>query len=102
MAATVCGEPGCPNLVPCLRHPPKDRRSPSSRITGTHRWRMLKAKILRRDHYRCQLRLSCCIGRATTADHKIPVAVRLDLAWDESNLAASCIPCNARKNARPA
>lgn len=93
---SVCAEPGCPNLRPCPTHPPADRRSPSSRITGTYRWRKLKAKVLKRDRHRCHY----CKGKATTADHVRPVATHPHLAWDESNLVAACEPCNARKNAR--
>lgn len=97
--SAVCREPGCFRFRPCELHPEPDRRSPSSRITGTHRWRTLKAKVLRRDHYRCQLRLDCCQGVATTADHIRPVSKGGD-PWDPANLQAACTDCNARKNGR--
>jgi 5-methylcytosine-specific restriction endonuclease McrA len=94
--AQVCREPGCWHFVPCERHPLPDRRSPSSKVTGTHRWRTLKARVLRRDGYRCHY----CGGRAVTADHVKPVALFPHLAWDEGNLVASCKPCNDRKGGR--
>lgn len=100
----VCAEGGCPEQIErgsyCPAHEPRRteaRRSPSSRVTGTWRWReKVKPRVLQRDRRRCHY----CGGRATTVDHRIPVAERPDLAFDESNLVASCEPCNLTKGDR--
>lgn len=78
----------------CPAHQP-DRRSPSSRVTGTSRWRKLKAKVLRRDRFLCHY----CGGKATTADHVRAVG-RGGAKYDEANVVASCVPCNLTKGAR--
>lgn len=95
----ICAEPGCPNFRPCPTHPPADRRSPSSHITGTHRWRILKNKILSRDGHLCRLQLPCCTVVATTVDHRIPVA-QGGAPYDHDNLQAACKACNDRKGGR--
>jgi 5-methylcytosine-specific restriction endonuclease McrA len=96
----VCNVDGCPELVVsrgrCERHPIKTR-SPSSRVTGTHRWRVVKAGVLRRDRYRC----AYCGETATTVDHRVPV-IDGGAEYDEANLVASCVDCNLRKGDRAA
>lgn len=93
----VCGEDGCPEQSPkpyCPRHT-RSRRSPSSRVTGTHRWKVLKRDLLRhrpRCHY-------CGTARATTLDHVVPVS-RGGAKFDEANLVPVCKPCNDRKGGR--
>lgn len=98
----VCAANGCPEVVKrgyCPAHRPKGTRSPSSIVTGTHRWRVVKAGVLKRDRYRCQLQLPGCTGRATTVDHVDPV-FNGGPHYEERNLAASCQSCNARKGGR--
>lgn len=42
----VCPEPGCPNFVPCTRHPQKDPR-PSAAARGyDHNWRRTRGRYL--------------------------------------------------------
>jgi len=56
-------------------------------------WRKVRALVLRRDGWLCQLRLPGCKTRASQVDHIIPLAdggPRLD----PSNLRAACKPCN--------
>lgn len=103
----VCAFDGCPEPVPagyCLAHAPKRRpaKSPSSFVTKTARWRRLKAAVLKRDAYVCQLGLDGCLHEATTVDHIEPVSAAPWLAYEPSNLRASCVPCNLRKGGRPA
>ena len=99
-----CAADGCPIPVErgyCPDHAPKRdaaRRSPSSYVTGTARWRRVKAQVLRRDRYRCQLQFPGCLVEATTVDHVRPVSRGGD-PYDERNLVASCVPCNLRKGA---
>jgi 5-methylcytosine-specific restriction endonuclease McrA len=96
----TCARDGCPEQVErgyCPEHttgPSRRPRSPSSRVTGTHRWRVLKARILRGGpdcHY--------CGDPATTVDHVIPVS-KGGAPYDEANLVPSCKPCNDRKGGR--
>jgi 5-methylcytosine-specific restriction endonuclease McrA len=56
-------------------------------------WKRLRTAILERDGFVCQLRLPCCTGLATEADHIVP-------GDDHSlaNLQAACSDCNAAKN----
>lgn len=93
-----CAADGCPQPVPsgyCAAHT-RRTRSPSSRVTGTRRWRKVKARVLRRDGYVCRY----CGGEATTADHVHPVS-RGGAPYDPANLVASCSDCNAAKGGRP-
>jgi 5-methylcytosine-specific restriction enzyme A len=101
----VCAADGCPEQVErgyCAEHAPKrapSSRSPSSYVTGTARWRRLKARVLKRDEYVCRLGLPGCLVEATTVDHVNPVS-QGGAPYDEANLVASCAPCNLRKGAR--
>jgi 5-methylcytosine-specific restriction endonuclease McrA len=93
-----CLEPGCPNLSEqsrCAIHR-RDNRSPSSRITGTRRWRdRTKPAVLARDNWTCRY----CGAHADQVDHVDPVSRGGD-PWDKDGLVACCSPCNARKNAK--
>lgn len=96
---TTCSEPGCPNDSMssahsyCGEHLRRDR-SPSSAITGTARWRRVRARVLARDNHICQH----CGGPATVVDHVIPISRGGD-AFDEANAVASCVSCNSSKGA---
>lgn len=57
----------------------------------------MTARVLERDGYRCQLRLSVCVGTATSADHIVPKSRAPELTWALSNLQAACGPCNSSK-----
>lgn len=92
----VCPVDGCPEPMPCPHHRRRGgARSPSSYVTGTARWRRVKARVLRRDRYVCFY----CGGQATTVDHVRPVSKGGD-PYDEGNLVASCVPCNLSKGDR--
>ena len=62
----------------------------------TRMWRVVRAAVLRRDAYQCQLRIDGCTGLATECDH----VVRPEDGGDEfhtDNLQASCKHCNVSK-----
>ncbi len=56
-------------------------------------WRKLRASVLARDQYVCQLRLDVCTHVATTAHHTIGKAVSGD---DPAHIVAACAPCNLK------
>ena len=55
-------------------------------------WPAIRARILKRDGYRCGLLLGGCLTVATEVDHR----VRGD-NHDESNLQAVCSSCHKKK-----
>lgn len=61
-------------------------------------WKLTRKRILIRDDYRCQLKGSRCLGAATMVDHWIPLCKGGSNA--DSNLRASCKPCNTQKKDR--
>jgi hypothetical protein len=65
----------------------------ASDFRSSRRWQVLRLRILRRDSHVCYW----CGGIANQVDHLIPVSHGGDW-WAETNLAASCGPCN---RARP-
>jgi 5-methylcytosine-specific restriction endonuclease McrA len=63
----------------------------------SRRWRALRLQILRRDLWRCQIRLDeRCRDQATEVDHiESPHPELGDGSfWDPDNLRAACRPCN--------
>jgi len=62
-------------------------------------WRRIREQVLRRDPY-CTVRGPRCTGISTTADHRIPLSVRPELAHDLDNLRGACGPCNYAGGAR--
>ena len=64
-----------------------------------HAWTKVRAVVLYRDRYECQIQGPRCTRRATEADHIVALAEgggRLDL----TNLRAACKPCNASEGGR--
>jgi 5-methylcytosine-specific restriction endonuclease McrA len=99
----VCLESGCPELTDsrarrCPTHQKQVKRSPSSNATSSSGWKKLRAEVLERDGYVCQVRLPACEGRATHVHH-IEAA-----AWGgedtHANLQAACARCNLSKAQR--
>lgn len=91
----VCYEDGCGEIATtgtnrCPKHPQK--RSPSSVATSRAGWKAIRLLVLRRDSYICHW----CDGRASTVDHV--EAVANGGTNDESNLVASCWPCNRKRS----
>jgi 5-methylcytosine-specific restriction endonuclease McrA len=77
----------------CAEHQPPARRSPSSRNPIP---RALRARVLRRDTFRCQIQLPGCLGAASEVDHVIPVSKGGTHA--PGNLRAACPACNQARN----
>lgn len=59
---------------------------------STRAWRKIRARVLARDGYQCQIRKAgVCTSRATHVHHTQGRAVTGD---DERYLVAACEPCN--------
>lgn len=92
----VCGTPGCPELTKtsyCETHMPVQSHGwhTSTRVSPPG-WEKARRRTLRAARYRCYR----CGGRATIADHYLP------LAWggaptDGHNLRAMCQRCHKAK-----
>jgi 5-methylcytosine-specific restriction endonuclease McrA len=98
----VCTESGCPEATDhasrrCSAH--RLQRSPSSTATSAPGWRKLRAEVLERDGYECQLHLPGCTSDATCVDHREGLAFGGGHGVD--NLQAACQPCNNAKRGRP-
>jgi len=95
----------CTNLIVnrkyCPEHtvPWAGKRTTSSTLTSTAAWKQLRAQVLRRDRYRCQLREEGCTGRATQVDHIVNTAAG-GAELDPDNCQSTCSHCNARKAQR--
>lgn len=63
-------------------------------------WKQLRAKVMQRDNWTCQLRGPHCAVIATDCDHIVNVAN--GGSDDMSNLCAACKPCHNTKTAREA
>ncbi|MCV7316321.1 HNH endonuclease [Mycolicibacillus parakoreensis] len=65
----------------------------------------MRAEVLTRDGYRCQIGDQGCLGVASVADHTTPIA-RLGIARRDANdpalLQAACSECHDRKTKREA
>lgn len=68
---------------------------------STRAWRRVRALVLERDHWVCQLRLVCQGDRATEVDHVVPLGEGGDLL-DPANGRASCARCNRVRGGRQA
>jgi 5-methylcytosine-specific restriction endonuclease McrA len=104
-AARVCQESGCPEATAsgpsawrCPTHQRLVKRSPSSKATSSAGWKNLRAQVLERDHYLCQLQLPGCEGAATHCHHVEAKAWGGEDAL--SNLEAACAHCNLSKAQR--
>lgn len=59
---------------------------------STRAWRTVRAAVLARDDYRCQMQTSAeCVGTASTVHHTQPREVVGD---DPAYLISACKPCN--------
>lgn len=93
----VCAEDGCPEQVKggyCAEHR-RERRSPSSRVTGTAAWKRVRRLVLERDGWTCRY----CGRPAQTVDHVEPVSRGGD-PLDPENCVAACGSCNYSKGAK--
>lgn len=78
---------------------PTDRRKRQRRLYGSRKWDRVRAHVLERDGYLCQVKLKRCRVKANTVDH-IVRPEEGGAEYDEANLRASCRSCNmVRHNA---
>ena len=96
-----CGQPGCPAIaIPgigrCEAHQPKPWARPGVHHAGGRRWQETRRRIFARDGHRCVY----CHGPAEVVDHVLARAA--GGTDDDSNLAASCKPCNEQKRKQEA
>jgi 5-methylcytosine-specific restriction enzyme A len=69
--------------------------------TASTSWRKLRARVLERDEYRCQIAdAAICTGTAETVDHLVPAFRGGSDA--EENLQSACWPCHRRKTGQEA
>src|SRR5262245_25658833 len=62
-------------------------------------WREVRARVLSRARYLCEIRGPGCTGRAVEVDHVVPVS-QGGARYDAANLRAACKRCNAALGAR--
>lgn len=67
--------------------------SKASAPGSTRTWRRIRAAVLTRDGYRCQLQLDGCTVRATHAHHTVGREVSGD---NPDHLFAACEHCNLK------
>jgi 5-methylcytosine-specific restriction endonuclease McrA len=60
---------------------------------STRAWRRIRALVLVRDGYRCQLKLDVCVQVATHVHHTAGRSITGD---DPRYLVAACAPCNLK------
>ena len=80
----------------CEEHPRQPHRSPSSRVTGSSKWRAIRRRILERDGGLCQIRGPECEVAATQVDHILEVSKGGTDKY--TNLRAACARCNQARN----
>lgn len=81
-------------------------RDPSAgetlRVYRSRRWRQLALVHLAREPLCRTCREDGLVVAAVDVDHVAPLALRPDLAFDDSNLASRCRSCHNKKTAREA
>lgn len=92
----VCSTPGCPDLTNstyCEAHlPPQMHRWHTSKRVSPPGWEKVRRRVLYAAKWKCYR----CGGRATIADHHLP------MAWggaplEKANLRAMCGRCHTAK-----
>jgi hypothetical protein len=100
-APRICPEIGCSNLVPagakrCEEHyTPWAGKSFDPRRSDTAAHRRLKAQVLQRANFACEIADVGCLGTATEVDR-----VDRTLGYTLENTAACCHSCHAKKTGR--
>lgn len=59
-------------------------------------WRKLRAFVLARDGYTCQVRSAVCTFEATAVDHRVPISLGGE-PLNPANCRATCQPCNSSR-----
>jgi 5-methylcytosine-specific restriction endonuclease McrA len=62
-------------------------------------WREVRARVLSRARYLCEIRDPGCEGHAVEVDHVVPPRFG-GAKYDMANLRAACRACNGRRGAR--
>lgn len=75
--------------------------SHSRAYTTGARWKRVRAQVLNRDHYECQIQGPHCTGRAVAVDHWIPIAEGGD-PFNPDACIAICTPCHQAKTSAEA
>jgi 5-methylcytosine-specific restriction enzyme A len=66
------------------------------KIYSSSTWRRVSKRVLERDGYQCQIGGDKCLGKATQADHVVPLSLD-GLAYEMTNLRAVCQPCHSAR-----
>jgi 5-methylcytosine-specific restriction protein A len=92
----------CGTLIPhgasrCPRHRGKAwvNRPKINQGTYSGDWPAIRARVLQRDRYRCQVQGPGCDGHGVEADHIVSVADGGNN--DPTNLRAICVACHRRR-----
>lgn len=67
---------------------------------STTRWRQVRALVLARDGYQCQIKGPRCTGVADTVDHIVALKDG-GAMYDPAGLRAACLRCNAGRRDDP-
>ena len=93
--------PGSAKCPACARDYGARRRAkhdPRDAIYHFSDWGRIRLHVLKRDHFKCRYQFPGCLGKANEAAHIEPPSGPDDpLAYAETNLIASCKPCNLRE-----
>lgn len=98
--AKACATAGCFNLQPCPLHTRKPWGNRTQNDVSGYEIQRLRRQVIERDGGVCTIRLPCCTTIATTADHIVGRAQGGRTI--ESNLRASCKPCNEARRRQQA
>lgn len=95
-ACITCGIPVL-GASRCPKHRGKAWANRPKRNHGAYSgdWPQIRAQVLRRDWYRCQIQGPGCDGHGVEADHI--VAVSEGGSNDLDNLRSACVPCHRRR-----
>lgn len=95
--ATTTNKGRCTTCAQPYNHEHNAR--PTRTVYATQRWRDLRLKILTRDKWQCRY----CGNKANIGAHLRPFRDATDpIAWDETNIVASCAYCNNQEAGRRA
>ena len=104
-APRYCPYPGCTQHITTTRYCAEHTRTGwvagGKPIYQTPEYRAWRKAVLERDHWRCQIKGPRCQGKATQADHRLPLA-RGGAPFDVDNGQAACPTCHQDKTQREA
>lgn len=89
--------PKPPNRYRPRFQPPPERRDSANTRGYNKRWQKASKQYLALNPLCVYCGKRGIVTAATCVDHIIPHKGDNRLFWDQSNWAASCIPCNSRK-----